>query len=439
MTIKSIPATAEPLADSKVTKSPKVGRRNGSKLKVAYIMSRFPKLTETFVLFEMLAVERQGVQIELYPLLREKTDVMHPEAHAYVERAHFQPFFSWPILRSQLHFLRRKPRAYLNTLWTLLRANWGSMRFFTGVLGIFPKTIHFAYLMAADGVNHVHAHFASHPAAAAFIIQRMTGIPYSFTGHGSDLNRDQHMLCEKVAEASFVVPISNFFKEMIVGRCGEQYRNKVVVIHCGVDTQIFQPVHLEGREAAADRFAIFCVGTLHEVKGQTYLIEACRLLQKRGVDFMCHFIGGGPDLADLTEQVERAGLSERVQFHGRRTHDEVAELLQGAAVLVSPSVPTQDGRREGIPVVLMEAMASGLPVVASAISGIPELVEDKYNGFLTAPGDAPAIADALEFLYNDPGLRQQFAQAGREKVVDEFDLDKNAMVLSRHFSEEHGS
>jgi glycosyltransferase involved in cell wall biosynthesis len=190
---------------------------------------------------------------------------------------------------------------------------------------------------------------------------------------------------------------------------------------------------------AADRFAIFCVGTLHEVKGQTYLIEACRLLQKRGVDFMCHFIGGGPDLADLTEQVERAGLSERVQFHGRRTHDEVAELLQGAAVLVSPSVPTQDGRREGIPVVLMEAMASGLPVVASAISGIPELVEDKYNGFLTAPGDAPAIADALEFLYNDPGLRQQFAQAGREKVVDEFDLDKNAMVLSRHFSEEHGS
>ncbi len=400
-------------------------------------MSRFPKLTETFVLFEMLAVERQGIEIELYPLLREKTDVMHPEARAYVERAHFQPFFSWPILRSQIHFLRRKPRAYLRTLWTLLRANWGSIRFFSGVLGIFPKTIHFAYLMAEDGVEHVHAHFASHPAAAAFIIQRMTGIPYSFTGHGSDLNRDQHMLCEKVAEASFVVPISNFFKEMIVARCGEQYRQKVVVIHCGVDMQVFQPVQAERRERSADGFAIFCVGTLHEVKGQTYLIEACRLLQKRGVDFTCHFIGDGPDLADLSEQVERAGLNERVQFHGRRTHQEVAELLQGASVLVSPSVPTQDGRREGIPVVLMEAMASGLPVVASAISGIPELVEDKRNGFLTAPGDAPAIADALEFLYNDPGLRQQFAQAGREKVADEFDLDKNAFVLSRHFSEEH--
>ncbi len=423
--------------DIRAAASPEIGKRPGEKLKVAYIMSRFPKLTETFVLFEMLAVERQGVQIELYPLLREKTDVMHPEARAYVERAHFQPFISWPILRSQIHFLLRKPRAYLSTLWTLLRANWGSMRFFTGVLGIFPKTIHFAYLMREDGVEHVHAHFASHPAAAAFIIQRMTGIPYSFTGHGSDLNRDQHMLCEKVAEASFVVPISNFFKEMIVGRCGEQYRDKVIVIHCGVNTQIFQPGQLEEREPATDGFAIFCVGTLHEVKGQTYLIEACRLLHERGVEFMCHFVGGGPDLADLREQVERAGLNELVQFHGRRTHKEVAELLQGASVLVSPSVPTKDGRREGIPVVLMEAMASGLPVVATAMSGIPELVDDQHNGFLTAPGDAPAIADALEALYDDPGLGQRFAHAGREKVVEEFDLDKNAFILSRHFSEEH--
>ncbi len=382
--------------DASVSESSKVGNLPKYKPKVAYIMSRFPKLTETFVLFEMMAVERQGVSIELYPLLREKSDVMHPEARAYVDRAHFQPFVSWPILRSHLRFLWGKPRTYLSTLWALIRANWGSKRYLTGALGIFPKSIHFAYLMAEDGVEHVHAHFASHPAAAAFIIRRMTGIPYSFTGHGSDLNRDQHMLCEKVAEASFVVPVSNFFKEMIVGLCGEQYRDKVIVIHCGVDTQIFHPMYLEEDFSASDRFSIFCVGTLHEVKGQTYLIEACRLLKERGLDFMCHFIGDGPDLADLTGQVKRAGLGEHVVFHGRCTHKEVAELLQSATVLVTPSVPTSDGRREGIPVVLMEAMASGLPVMATAISGIPELVEDRQSGFLTPPGDASAIADALE-------------------------------------------
>ena len=434
MMIKTTAPNAKKTLETSTTRLSKMGEQDTDGLKVTYIMSRFPKLTETFVLFEMLAVEQQGVQIELYPLLREKTDVMHPEARSFMERAHFQPFVSWPILRSNVHFLLRKPRAYLGTLWTAMRTNWGSWRYFSGVLGIFPKSVHFAFLMAEDEVDHVHAHFASHPAAAAFIINRLTGIPYSFTGHGSDLNRDQHMLCEKVAQAAFVVPISDFFKEMIVEHCGEQYRDKVIVVHCGVDTRVFQPIQAHKQKDSV-MFSIYSVGTLHEVKGQTYLIEACRLLEERGVKFSCHFIGDGPDLAVLSEQVKQAGLTDMVHFHGRCTHQEVVELLQDADVLVTPSVPTKDGRREGIPVVLMEAMASGLPVVATAISGIPELVEDKLNGFLTPAGDAPAIASALERLYNDPDLRQQFAQAGREKVIDEFDLYKNASTLARLFGE----
>lgn len=415
---------------------PQIRGRNGSRLKVAYIMSRFPKITETFVLYEMLAVEQQGVQIELYPLLREKTAVMHPEARAFVERANFLPFISGSILRSHLHFLRRKPRVYFGALWTLLRANWGSRRYFTGALGLFPKTVHFAKMMEDEDIEHVHAHFASHPAAAAFLIHRLVDIPFSFTGHGSDLNRDQHMLCEKVAEAAFVVPISNYFKEMTVNLCGEQYREKIIVVHCGVDTQVFRPSPNGKHGKPTDSLTIFCVGTLHEVKGQTYLIEACRLLHERGVDFTCHFIGDGPDENALADQVQEAGLDKQVQFHGRLTHQAIAELLQTADVLVTPSVPTQDGRREGIPVVLMEAMASGLPVVATDISGIPELVDHGLNGLLTPPGDAPAIASALEHLANDPDLREQFARAGREKVVDEFDLYKNAFTLASHFSEE---
>ena len=403
-------------------------------LKVAYMMSRFPKLTETFILYEILAVEQQGVAVDLYPLLREKTEVMHPEAVPLVERAHFQPFFSGAIARANLRFFGRKPLVYVRTLWDLLRHTFGSVRFFVGAVGIFPKSVYFAQMMTEAGIDHIHAHFASHPAAAAFVIHRLTGIPYSFTAHGSDLHRDRHMLREKTAEAAFVVAISNFNREIIVRESGEAARPRVLIVHCGVDTSVFQP-QAEAKPAA-DGFNILCIGTLHEVKGQTHLIEACRLLKERGVPFVCHFVGDGPDRPMLTEQVERAGLQPQVCFHGRLARQDVVKQVQQAQVVVAPSVPSRDGRREGIPVVLIEAMSSGRPVVASRLSGIPELVDDQVNGLLTEPGDAAALADALQQLSTDLDLRQRLGQAGREKVASEFDLTTNAARLIRCFGGE---
>lgn len=413
------------------------GLKESGRLKVAYIMSRFPKLTETFILYEMLALQEQGIQVELYPLLREKTEVMHPEALPFVEAAHFQPFISLPILRANLHFLLKKPRAYLGTLWTLLRANWGSFGFFTGALGIFPKTVLFAYQMDAEKISHVHAHFASHPAAAGFIIHRLVGIPYSFTAHGSDLHRDRHMLREKVAESALVVAISDYNRELILSECQGKYQDRVTVIHCGVDTEVFRlRSHETPHEKGENPFMILCIGTLHEVKGQAYLIEACQKLQERGTEFVCHFVGDGEDKKALTTLVEQAGLSDKVRFHGRLTRDEIARLLLDADVLVAPSVPTRDGRREGIPVVLMEAMGSGVPVIASNISGIPELVKDQQTGLLVPPRDAASLADALERYLTDPDLRRRLGQAGRDKVVIDFDLKKNTTKLAQRFSRE---
>jgi glycosyltransferase involved in cell wall biosynthesis len=417
-------------------------------------MSRFPntpegtRITETFILYEMLALEQQGVEVEVYPLQRKRATVMHPEAKAFVERAYFQPFLSWPILRAQMQFLWRKPGVYLQTLGTLLRANWGSLRFLGGALAFFPKAVYFAQLMATGGVTHVHAHFASRPATAAFIIHRLANIPYSFTAHGPDLHRDQHMLREKVAEAAFVVPISSYNKEMIVDKCQGQFRDKVTVIHCGVDTHVFEPrsgptPHEQGNGP----FTMLCIGTLHEFKGQTCLIEACRLLSKlpaspllggteggQGIDFACHFIGDGPDLAALTKQVEAAGLEERIHFHGRLTRPEIVALLRGADVVATPNVPAGSRGREGLPVALMEAMGSGVPVVASDLSGISELVIDGQTGLLVAPGDAAGLARALEHLYRHPDLRRRLGQAGREKVVCEFDLSKNTDALAQYFN-----
>ena len=151
-------------------------------LRVAYVMSRFPKLTETFILFEMIAVERQGVAVELFPLLRERTSTIHPEASALVDRARFLPFLSWSIVKSQLWFLRHRPRRYLRTIGAIVRGTWRSPNFLLGGLGILPKVAHAARLMRAMGVDHVHCHFANHPAMAGLDHPPARGPPLQLHG-----------------------------------------------------------------------------------------------------------------------------------------------------------------------------------------------------------------------------------------------------------------
>lgn len=415
---------------------PKAGPRTAAerRARIAYVMSRFPKLTETFILYEMLAIEDEGARIELYPLQRQRGSEMHAEAVGWLQRAHFEPFLSWPIARANLQFLVHRPARYLTTLLLLLWRTWGSVRLFVGAMAFFPKAVYFARQMVADAVDHVHAHFASHPAAAAWVIHRLSGIPYSFTAHGSDLHRDRHMLKEKVAEAAFVVAISNYNREVILKECGPSAGTKVTVIHCGVDLRAFQPGSSgAGGDGCERPLTVFCIGTLHEVKGQSYLMEACRRLSDRGILLACHFVGDGPDRRELVRQAARAGIGDRVHFRGRLTQVEVRQALRGADVVAAPSVPTRSGRREGIPVALMEAMASGVPVVASRISGIPELVEDGETGLLVEPRDVEGLASALERLLQDGGLRRRLGAAGREKVEREFDLRKSAAILMRRF------
>jgi colanic acid/amylovoran biosynthesis glycosyltransferase len=398
-------------------------------------MSRFPRLTETFILSEILALEELGVDVQLYPLLRERADVVQPETLALVARARFQPFASVAILRSNLILLRRRPGAYLRTLGSVVRGTWGSFNFLIGGLAIFPKVAHNALEMERRGVSHVHCHFANHPALAGFIIRRLVGIPYSFTAHGSDLHVDRHMLVRKVAEASFVVAISDYNRRLILEECGDRWGAKVEVIHCGVRTDRFRPMN---HRAPADRLAVACIGTLHEVKGQAYLLEACRLLTKAGVRLTCHLVGDGPDRSMLERQAAASGLDGVVRFEGSKTQDEIARLLADVDVLVTPSVPTRSGKREGIPVVLMEAMSSGIPVIASDQSGIPELVSDGKTGLLVRAGDAPGIAAAIRRLHEDAELRHCLAQAGRAKVVREFDVRANAGRLAASFARSAG-
>jgi colanic acid/amylovoran biosynthesis glycosyltransferase len=398
-------------------------------------MTRFPKLTETFVLNEILAVEALGVEATLYPLLRGRDPVIQPGAADLVETANYLPLFSWSILGSQIHFLRRRPRAYLRSLADLVRDTVGGRpKILVAGLLLFPKIVHIAWLMAHAGIDHVHCHFARHPALAGLIIGRLTDIPYSFTAHGSDVHVDRHMLCRKLTEASFAVTIAEFNRQVIEDECGTPPEGKLRVLYCGVDTQVFSPRPNVPAESSA-RLRIVCVGTLHEVKGQPHLIEACALLRDLGIDFSCRFIGRGPGEGALRRMISRQGLEDRVTLVGPLARDAVIQELRGADVLVAPSVISARGQREGIPVVLMEAMSCGLPVVSSRLSGIPELVGNERNGLLVTPGSASELAEALRRLASDPALRERLGREGRATVERDFDLRTNAARLVAMFEQ----
>jgi glycosyltransferase involved in cell wall biosynthesis len=392
--------------------------------RVAYMMSRFPKLTETFVLDEILELERRGVEVEVFPLWREKAEVIHPEARPVVERARFTKTLDARILVDVARCFASHPWRFVSTLATLIWANRASPRFLLGALAIFPKSCHFAVRMRSLGVRHLHAHFASHPAAAAFIVGRFSGIPYSFTAHGSDLHREQSMLREKVAESKFVVAISEYNRRFILDHVGEALADRIEVVHCGVD-----PAAYPERVPESGPLRIVCTGTLHPVKGQRYLIDACAQLTSEDIDWRCELIGDGEDRKDLEAQAQRLGIADRVVFHGHCRREQVREILSRADVVAAPSVPTRDGRREGIPVALMEAAACGLPLVASRLSGIPELVVEGETGLLAEPGDVEGLAAALAQLAREPETRARLGAGARKRIEEDFSLSANGLRL----------
>jgi len=398
--------------------------------KIAYIMSRFPKITETFVLYEILELERRGYVVGIYPLLRQDETVMHPEVEQVMPRVRYTPILSLPILRANLYYLLRRPGRYLRMLVRILAGTAGNPAFFVRALLILPKSVLFAREIEAGGYGHVHAHFATHPTVAAMIVNLLTGIPFSFTAHGSDIHKNQHMLGRKIRDAAFVVTISRYNVGFMQESVGFDITDKIRVVHCGVDTRAFS---MPARDNASGPLKILCVASFREVKGHRYLIDACRILEERGIPFVCHLVGDGPFRERIEQQIAACNLGDRIILHGARERPFIIGLMQSSDVAILTSIKGSSGNREGIPVTLMEAMATGLPVVSSQLSGIPELVAAGETGLLAPPGDSEAIAAALETLYHDPARRKSMGEAGRRKVIAEFDQDQTVAELADLF------
>lgn len=386
---------------------------------VAVLVSRFPLITETFILRELIELERQGQPVRLVPLLRERPEVVHPEAESWVARALYTPFLSSAIVLSNIRALFRRPGEYLRLFFRVLVGSAGDANLFVGALGIFPKSVHLAERLAAENVAHVHAHFATHPTTAAYVISRLTGIPFSFTVHAHDIFVHRAMLAEKLRAAAFVRCISRFNETYLTEHYPDECAGKTQVVHVGVDLKSY----VNGNPRAQNgETVLLTVAAFKPYKGHSTLVKACRLLNESGVSFRLALVGDGPLFQEISRQIEASGISPRIELLGNQAQQAVTEHLARATIFVLPSVVAPNGQMEGIPVALMEAMASGRPVIASSLSGVSELVEDGVHGLLVAPGDAEGLAEAIRRLGDHPELRRRMGERGRRKVEEEFEL-----------------
>ncbi|MDX1630543.1 MAG: glycosyltransferase [Thermoanaerobaculia bacterium] len=398
---------------------------------MAVVVSRFPLVTETFILREIDELERRGQPVVLVPLIRENPPVVHPEARPWVDRARYSPFFSPSILGANLRALRRDPAAYLGTLARLIRGNLPSPGFLARSLLLFPKAVDLAERLPRDRVTHLHAHFATHPATVAWIASRLSDLEFSFTAHAHDLFVDSTFLEEKLRSARFVRTISEFNRRWLRERF-PGVETGIEVVPMGIDVDRYRAPEAPFVEPpSGEPPVVLCVAALKPYKGIPVLLEACRILRGRGVELRCRVVGEGPERRVLEETIREEGLGERVELLGARTQEEVADLMAEARVVALPSVVAEDGQMEGLPVVLMEASAAERAVVAPAFSGIPELVEDGTSGLLFPPGDPEALADRIQELLEDPEKARRLGRGARDRILESFRLGDTAAGVLR--------
>ena len=387
---------------------------------VAVLLSRFPTVTETFILREVDEMERQGQRVRLVPMLREHPPVIHDAAAAWIPRALYTTWFSPQIALSNLRALIRRPGRYLSLLGRLVAGTLRRPDTLLRTLALFPKSVHLADVLSREGIRHVHAHFATHPSTMALIIASLSDLSFSFTVHAHDIQIDRSLLGWKLSEARFIRSISAYNQRFLEEHY-PQSRGKITVVHVGIEPDVY--------EAAANRFPtpaavpkVLCVASHRPYKGLPVLIDACRILRDQGVAFRCDVVGDGPMRGELEQRIRECGLGDVLHLAGAKPEAVVADMMGEASLFVLPSIIAADGQMEGIPVVLMEALASGKAVVSTAISGIPELVENGVNGLLVPPGDAEALAAAMRALLEDPDRAREMGRRGRSKVRDEFTL-----------------
>lgn len=404
--------------------------------RLGYLAKMFPRVSETFILKEVLALRRAGVPVRIYSTLPPTRDHrVQPAAQALMDELEVLPPATWRnapgFLRALAAVWRQAPAATQRAIWRYLRLP--RARRFRQLW----RGIHLAHSMRREGISHLHAAWAHTPASVARLASRVSGVPWSMAAHAKDIHLSSpESLAKKLRAARYTLTCTQWNVERLRSLAGPEapdeaplHEPQIELHYHGVDTDYFSPpesrppeVSLPARPATP---LILSVGRLVPKKGFETLLRASRLLADQGYDFRLEIVGEGPERARLTALIRELGLEDRVKLAGLLVQHEVRERYHQAHCMVLASQITERGDRDGIPNTLAEAMACGVPVVASALPSIRELIPGEESGLLVPPEDPDELARAIASLLADPGLHARLAAAGRQQVERTFSASRH--------------
>lgn len=420
---------------------------------IAYILASFPTLTETFVIGEIIELRQHGIPIALFALRESHSSIQQPEAQALKPEVSYAcGLHSSRLVRVNAAWAFQRPGRYFRAWWLVFRGSVRNPIHLVKTLVLFLKAVELAHRLVRQGIGHVHAHWATYPTTVAMVISELTALPYSFTAHAWDISLIRTLLPEKVRRACFVVTCTKENQIVLRAMLPKGEKDKIYLNYHGIPVERFAGV---GRVASGSVPVITACGALFERKGFADLIRACGILKQRGRHFHCAIIGEGPQRRQLQALVAAEGVGEEITLLGALPQIEVIRHYSRSDLFVLPcltrslSVPDQEADlvkaleawfegkgsiiKDGIPNVLVEAMAMGIPVVSTSISGIPELIQHGTNGLLVPPQQPARLAQAIECLLLDPDLRKRLGERGAADVRNRFDRKKNAAALTEIF------
>ncbi|MFH1674657.1 MAG: glycosyltransferase [Pseudomonadota bacterium] len=404
-------------------------------MKIAYFLHTFPRLHNTFILNEIVQLKEKGNEVYIFSIHKSQDKVVNREVLSLKDTTFY--FEDFLIEHNQYlirHFFRVVKKLYTHSYFfrrltakVLIKSNRTDIdvaKYHKGfgwkiyALGLVAKKIQ------RDEIDIIHAGFANKPATAAMILSGLAGVPFSFEAHAYDLFVDFDFAKEKIEKAKKIFTISNYNKQYLIDhfKCPP---SKIVVNRVPINKNHCDKIPGKPRSDSL----ITSVCRLHPTKGLEYAIEAFKLISQKRQDLRFTIIGGGPLENQLLEKVAQISLGDKVTFLGDISNEDAIRLISQSTMMVIPSVIAGNGDRDGIPTALIEAMYLKTPVIGSKISGIPELIEDGINGFLTEPGDVRGIADKMEKLLSDDSLRIAMGEAARRKVDNAFNVETNCAKL----------
>lgn len=413
-----------PMTERAVAERPR--REAEPATRIAYLVSQYPALRHTFMLREVRALRARGVEVEVASIggPDRPLDAMTPEEREEAEATFYvKPLGVVGALRWHARALAARPAGYVRALVAALRLAGASPRRLLSYLFYFAEAVVVAEWMRQRRLGHFHTHYSS---TVGLIAVRGYPLTMSATLHGEAEFNDPagFHLAEKIEASRFVVGISKYGRSQMMRSAGHESWSKLVVARLGIDPEVFEP---RVRPDTPSPFEIISVGGLVPVKAHHVLVDAVARLVAEGRRVRLRLVGDGPERDGLERAVAARGLEGAVVFEGWQNPDRVRELYAGADAFALSSFA------EGVPVVLMEAMAMEIPCVATRITGIPELIRDGHEGLLVTPSDAEELAAALAALIDDPALRLRLGRAGRRRVLDDYNLAANVERLAEIF------